>query len=473
MRPLVHFTPEQNFMNDPNGLVFYEGEYHLFYQHNPFGITWGHMSWGHAVSRDLVHWEHLPIALAEENGIMAFSGCAVVDWENTSGLGQNGRPPLVAIFTGHTDHEQTQNIAWSNDRGRTWTKHPANPVIAIGSREHRDPKVVWHAPTRRWIMITVLADLHQVRFDGSPDLAHWQHLSDFGPFGAEDGVWECPDLFPMAFEDQPDRRAWVIKVDVCRTTGAQAIVGDFDGRVFTPLAGAKAWRIDHGVDFYAAQSWSDVPDGRRLWLAWMSNWHYGNVTPATVWRGLCSIPREVGLRDTAEGPRLYQRPARELRVARGAGLKVHQADVDEASAAISALEPTQALEVSLGVDLCGATEFGLTISHGQGDQTRLWIDASACELCLDRTRSGVSDFSEHFPAVHRAPLALMNGRVDLQIFLDGCSIEVFAQDGFVAFTDLIFPRNAVHGVSLWSTGGDPVVTSLEFWPLAPTASMSA
>ena len=180
-RPRYHFTPPANFINDPNGLVFYRGEYHLFYQHNPFGDTWGHMSWGHAVSPDMLRWQHLPVALREEDGVMIFSGSAVVDWRNTSGFGDEVNPPLIAIYTGHSATEQTQHIAYSLDAGRTWTKYAGNPVIAIGSRNFRDPKVFWHEATGRWIMVTVLADQHRVRFYGSPDLIHWEHLSDFGP----------------------------------------------------------------------------------------------------------------------------------------------------------------------------------------------------------------------------------------------------------------------------------------------------
>src|SRR5882762_7364686 len=182
-RPQFHFTPATNWMNDPNGLVFYDGEYHLFYQYNPFGDKWGHMSWGHAISRDLIHWQHLPVALAEENGVMIFSGSAVVDWKNTSGFGQNGKPPLVAIYTGHytTKPLQNQQIACSNDRGRTWTKFSGNPVLDIGEKDFRDPKVFWHEPSQRWVMVAAWPVHRKVRFYASPDLKQWTHLSDFGP----------------------------------------------------------------------------------------------------------------------------------------------------------------------------------------------------------------------------------------------------------------------------------------------------
>ena len=238
-RPQFHFTPEKNWMNDPNGMVFYEGEYHLFYQYNPFGDKWGHMSWGHAVSPDLVHWQHLPLALAEENGVMIFSGSAVVDWNNTSGFGKDGRPPLVAIYTGHyTDKPlQNQNLAYSNDKGRTWTKFPGNPVLDIGQRDFRDPKVFWHEPTRQWVMVVSLPTEHKVRFYASPNLKEWTHLSDFGPAGCTQGIWECPDLFSLAVDGNTNQTQWVLIVNLnpggpAGGSGCQYFVGQFDGQRF-------------------------------------------------------------------------------------------------------------------------------------------------------------------------------------------------------------------------------------------------
>jgi sucrose-6-phosphate hydrolase SacC (GH32 family) len=247
-RPQFHFTPATNWMNDPNGLVFYEGEYHLFYQFNPFGTKWGHMSWGHAVSRDMVRWEHLPIALYEENDVMIFSGSAVVDWKNTSGFGKNGKPPLIAIYTGHYTKKplQNQHIAYSNDRGRTWTKFSGNPVLDIGERDFRDPKVMWHEPIKRWVMTIAWCNERKVRFYSSPDLKTWTHLSDFGPAGATQGIWECPDLFPLPIESKSlvNRRSsfadqkWVLIVNLgsgapAGGAGCQYFIGNFDGTKFT------------------------------------------------------------------------------------------------------------------------------------------------------------------------------------------------------------------------------------------------
>src|SRR4051812_31331668 len=297
-RPQFHFTPQRNWMNDPNGLVFFDGEYHLFHQYNPEGDTWGHMSWGHAVSPDLVRWEHLPVALKEEDGVMIFSGSAVVDRDNTSGFGTGGKPPLVAIYTGHGKGKQTQNIAWSSDRGRTWTKFEGNPVIDINSAEFRDPKVFWHAPTKKWVMVVSRPDQRKVLFFGSKDLKKWEQVGEFGPQGEVRGIWECPDLFELPIEGDPQNQTrWVLVVNINGGTpaggsGCQYFVGTFDGKTFTNANPKETvlW-ADYGADFYAAQSWSDLPRGRkRTWIAWMSNWQYANQEPTSPWRTAMTVP---------------------------------------------------------------------------------------------------------------------------------------------------------------------------------------
>ena len=250
-RPQFHFTPEKNWMNDPNGMVFYEGEWHLFYQYNPHGNTWGHMSWGHAVSRDLTRWEHLPVALAEEDGIMIFSGSAVVDWKNTSGFGRDGKPPLVAIYTGHRQGRQDQRIAYSNDRGRTWTKYDGNPVLDLKMADFRDPKVSWHEPTRRWIMVVALPLEKKVHFYTSADLKRWEFAGEFGPAGGLGGMWECPDLFQTTVEGGGTK--WVLIVNInpggpAGGSGCQYFVGDFDGKKFVddPTPGKQTEFVPKG-----------------------------------------------------------------------------------------------------------------------------------------------------------------------------------------------------------------------------------
>ncbi|MFF9817753.1 GH32 C-terminal domain-containing protein [Streptomyces sp. NPDC014006] len=239
-RPQFHFTPEKNWMNDPNGLVYYKGEYHLFYQHNPNGNSWGDMSWGHAVSTDLVHWKELPLALSHDDKEMVFSGSAVVDWNNTTGFGTKKNPPMVAIYTSAYKNggKQAQSLAYSTDRGRTWTKYQGNPVIDIGSTEFRDPKVQWYAPTKSWLMTVSLSTEHKVRFYSSKNLRDWNQLSEFGPAGATGGVWECPDLFPLAVDGDENNIKWVLVVNInpggiAGGSAAQYFIGDFDGRKFT------------------------------------------------------------------------------------------------------------------------------------------------------------------------------------------------------------------------------------------------
>ncbi len=465
IRPRYHFTPPRNFLNDPNGLLFHAGEYHLFYQHNPFGETWGHMSWGHAVSRDLLNWEHLPVALAEQDGVMVFSGSAVVDRHNTSGLGAGGEPPLVALYTGHGRAEQTQNLAYSNDRGRSWVRHPGNPVLAIGSRDFRDPKVFWHAPTRRWVMVTVLAALRAVRFDVSRDLLHWTHAGGFGPGDSTDGPWECPDLFALPVEGEPDGRRWVLKVDVQKADGARYFVGDFDGSRFVADPEThRDLRVDHGRDFYAAQSFSDLPDGRRVWIGWMSHWEYANSVPTAPWRGQLSIPRELRLARTQAGLRLAQRPIAELARLRHPLLRVANADLAVVNRELAATQGGSALEIDVALAPRRASTCAVAVRSAGAERTVVGFDAAGAEVFVDRTRSGVTEFSPAFAGIHRAAVAPVQGAIALRIFVDACSVEVFAEGGRTVLSDLVFPDAASTGIELLSDA-DTSVRSLEIFRL--------
>jgi beta-fructofuranosidase/levanase len=236
-RPKYHFTPEKNWMNDPNGMFFYEGEYHLFYQYNPYGNTWGHMSWGHAVSDDMINWEHLPVAIPEEDGIMIFSGSAVVDWNNSSGFSKNEEPPIVAVYTGFNEKTgvQQQSIAYSLDHGRTFHKYEGNPVLDINSRNFRDPKVFWFDADNKWVMVVALSEDRRIEFYESSDLKNWLKTGEFGPYGALNGVWECPDLFQLETEEGEKR--WILEVDlgdgsIAGGSGGQYFIGEFDGDTF-------------------------------------------------------------------------------------------------------------------------------------------------------------------------------------------------------------------------------------------------
>ena len=466
-RPRYHFTPPQNFMNDPNGLVFYDGEYHLFYQHNPFGDVWGHMSWGHAVSPDLIHWRHLPVALHEENDVMIFSGGAVVDWHNTTGFGKDNDPPLIAIYTGHSEADQNQNIAYSTNCGRAWTKYPGNPILSIGARDFRDPKVFWHDPTQKWIMVVALSDQHKVRFYSSPDLKHWTHLSDFGPAGAADGLWECPDLFQLQINGQPEQGKWILKVDVLKGTGAQYFIGDFDGtRFMNDAAENKVLQVDHGSDFYAAQSWSDEPSDRRIWIGWLNNWQYANLIPTSPWRGLFTIPRELHLCRYPEGLRLIQKPIEELKELRQSLYHAANADLDKANAQLSDLKMDIATEVQVEFTLDTAREFGVKLCTAAGEETVFGYNAQTQEIFLDRRRSGDITFSDIFAAVHRVALVPEEGKIRLHIFVDSCSVEVFANDGKIVISDLIFPQSQDRHIEFYAHDGNVQLNKVDVWNLA-------
>lgn len=485
-RPQYHFTPEKNWMNDPNGMVFYEGEYHLFYQYNPAGDKWGHMSWGHAVSPDMVHWTHLPLALAEADNVMIFSGSAVVDWKNSSGFGKDGRPPLVAVYTGFrtTDRVQFQCIAYSNDKGRTWTKYSGNPVIDINSMDFRDPKVQWHDATRRWIMTVSLSAEHKVRFYGSENLKAWTLLSEFGPAGATGGVWECPDLFELPLPGTNDKR-WVLVVNmnpgsVAGGSGGQYFIGRFDGTQFVadrdslipPRPGRSAsesahW-FDYGPDYYAAVSWSDVPasDGRRLWLGWMSNWEYGGDVPTSPWRSAMSIPREVGLSRTAEGIRLVQKPAREMESLRDRHFAFKSGDVSEANAWLKERH-VQGDQLELMVEFAprsSGTE-GVKVLKSDTEATVIGVDRQRGRAFVDRTQSGNVTFHQKFSGVYDAPLAVHDGRVKLHLFVDASSVEVFVNDGERVFTSLVYPSAASRGVEFFGSMTSARITSLNVWTL--------
>ena len=308
-RPQYHFSPRVNWTNDPNGLVYFEGEYHLFYQYNPFGDVWGHMSWGHAVSRDLLHWQELPVALPEEHGVMIFTGSTVVDARNTSGFCSGGKPCMVAVYTGHTPAApprpalQTQNLAYSNDRGRTWTKYSGNPVLNLNLADFRDPDVFWAEQARRWVMAVALPNDHKVLFYGSPDLKTWERMSEFGPAGATGGQWECPTLTEIPVAGSRGETRWVLKMGVNPGglqggSGEQYFVGTFDGRRFTNdnPPSTTLW-TDYGKDCYCALTFNGLPRGESpIMIGWMSNWQYAAKVPTAPWRGQMTIPGSCNCR---------------------------------------------------------------------------------------------------------------------------------------------------------------------------------
>ncbi|MEL6134314.1 MAG: glycoside hydrolase family 32 protein, partial [Bacteroidota bacterium] len=340
-RPQYHFSPDSMWMNDPNGMVYFEGEYHLFYQHYPDSTVWGPMHWGHAVSEDLVHWEHLPIALYPDSIGLIFSGSAVIDWENTAGFQKVETPAMVAIYTYHNmegeqsgqNDFQTQGIAYSLDKGRTWTKYAGNPVITNpGIRDFRDPKVFWHGGIQRWVMIFASGD--RVRLYHSPDLKEWVEVSAFGADqGSHGGVWECPDLFPLYVDGDSSRLKWVMLVSLGNGgpnggSATQYFIGDFDGTNFTNdnPADQVLW-LDYGKDNYAGVTYSDIlrEDGRRIFIGWMSNWQYATKVPTYPWRSAMTLARTLDLKETNAGIRLVSLPVKEQQMIRGEKIELTQA----------------------------------------------------------------------------------------------------------------------------------------------------
>lgn len=298
-RPRFHFTPERNWMNDPNGLLFYKGKYHLFYQHNPEGNLWGNMSWGHAVSTDLFNWEHLPIAISYDAEFGIFSGSAVVDFKNTAGFGTIEKPAMVAIFTAarHDQTHQSQHLAYSVDEGITWQRYEGNPVLDESMKDFRDPKVIWDTSRDTWLMTIAKPEEHKIAFYRSTDLKNWEHLSDFGPLAAIGGCWECPDLFPLTAPDGSIHWALLVSLNpggVAGGSGTQYFIGQWDGTTFTTSQSDAQW-IDHGRDNYAGVTFNDAPNGEKIFLGWMSNWLYARDIPTEIWRSSMTLPRRLGL----------------------------------------------------------------------------------------------------------------------------------------------------------------------------------
>jgi fructan beta-fructosidase len=474
-RPRFHFSPPAGWMNDPNGMVYYDGEYHLFYQHTPDEINLPKPKhWGHAVSKDLVLWEHLPIALYPDHLGEIWSGSAVVDWHNTSGLQTGDEPVLVAIFTHFDDGIQQQSLASSNDRGRTWAKFNHNPVIANpGLKDFRDPKVFWHPGTGNWVMVLAAGD--RVMLYISPNLINWAQTSEFGALeGAHGGVWECPDLFPLNLDGEPDQEYWVLIVSVGSGapnggSGTQYFIGQFDGETFTNLLPATAVRwLDFGTDNYAGVTYSDIPkrDGRRILIGWMNNWRYAYQVPTSPWRGTMTLPRELKLITGHNGsPYLITLPIQELEKLRRDHNRLPSPTAGEAAPFEI---DGQAFEVIVEFDPGNAAEVGLLFSNSGGDRVQVGYDNRAEVLFIDRRSSGLVDFNPDFSRHnHSAPLRLDSGRLHLQIFVDACSIEVFGNDGIVAITDQIFPRSKLNQVAPYALDGEARLIKSDIWQLDP------
>ncbi|MGX9899748.1 glycoside hydrolase family 32 protein [Arthrobacter sp. SA17] len=489
-RPKWHYSAERNWLNDPNGLIHSNGTYHLFYQHNPFGDDWGNMSWGHATSTDLNHWAEQAVAIPcdEQEGI--FSGSAVVDVHNTSGFGVGGVPPLVAIYTSAyvgtspLAGRQAQSLAYSTDDGATWTKYAGNPVLDRASSDFRDPKVFWYdgEAGSYWVMAAVEALHREVLLYKSADLKSWEYLSTFGPANATEGIWECPDLFELPVDGDASDTRWVLVVNlspggIAGGSGGQYFIGKFDGLTFssetTVTEGLQpddsrmadyGW-LDWGRDYYAAVSFSNVPDGRRLMIGWMNNWQYAASTPTDGWRSAMSLAREVRLVSRGGRPVLVQEAVDPFQLEPGVELfALDRQPLAEGVTWLPAEARGDVLRIDAEFEPGSAGSVGFVLRAGTGlnvaERTVLAYDSATGELSLDRTESGNVGFDATFPSVERVRVPLESGRLRLRIFVDRCSVEVFAQDGLATITDLVFPANASNAVGLFAEGDGGTLVSL-------------
>ena len=457
-RPQLHFSPVKKWMNDPNGMVYYQGVYHLFYQYYPEDIVWGPMHWGHATSKDLIHWDHQGIKLFPDEHGYIFSGSVVVDHNNTSGLSPTDRPPLVAIFTYHDPkgekegkiNFQTQGLAFSNDNGKTWEKYEGNPVIGNpGIKDIRDPKVSWHEASNSWIMTLAVGD--HISFYGSKDLIEWNKLSDFGKeLGAHGGVWECPDLFPM-IESNSGELKWVLLVSINPGgpnggSATQYFIGSFDGENFVPEDEKIRW-IDHGADNYAGVTFSNAPDNKKIFLGWMSNWDYAQQTPTKVWRSAMTIPRELDLIKEKDNYFLRSAPVEQFQKLRLKGHEEINVNI-KGSYLLDKTLPEQA-EVLIETEIAHA--FSIKISNDLDEFTLLQIDPKKEEITFDRRQSGQKDFSEKFAnKIHTLPFQASNKSTDIKIILDRSSIEIFIDQGRYVMTEQVFPNAAYTRLNILS-----------------------
>jgi fructan beta-fructosidase len=466
-RPQVHFTPQANWMNDPNGMVFYNNEYHLFYQYYPDSTVWGPMHWGHATSTDLVHWQHQPVALYPDSLGYIFSGSAVADVNNTSGFGKDGKIPLVAIFTSHDPVGEkagkitfeNQSIAYSLDEGKTWTKYANNPVLKNpGVKDFRDPKVSWFEAGKKWIM--TLATQDRVTFYSSKDLKTWSKESEVGKdFGAHGGVWECPDLFPLDYEG---KEVWVLLVSINPGgpnggSATQYFTGLFDGKTFTPNDTVTRW-VDYGPDDYAGITWSNTGK-RKIFIGWMSNWLYANVVPTVKWRSATTIPRELMLQKVNSGLFLSSKPVGEFDLLSGNKTSLNNIAASEfdLTAKTGALTGPARIEIKTGK----LDDFSMNFTNEKGEKVVVGFDKSTNSYFIDRTASGKVDFSSSFAGRHTAPRFTSDSKADITLIVDNASIELFADNGLSVMTSIFFPNTDYSNISLQSSSG-MIINSLDF-----------
>ena len=426
-RPLYHHTPAYGWMNDPNGMFFKDGVWHLYFQHNPYGSQWENMTWGHSTSTDLIHWTFQGDPVQPDAWGAIFSGSSVVDKNNTAGFGENA---IVALYTSAGEN-QTQSMAYSTDNGKTFTKYDGNPIITSNVPDFRDPHMFWNEDIKKWNMI--LAAGQQMNIYSSDNLKDWKFESSFGAeYGSHGGVWECPDLMKMKVRGT-DKEKWMLVCNInpggpSGGSATQYFVGDFDGHKFTCESKPEVTKwMDYGKDHYATVTFDNAPNGRHVALAWMSNWQYANQVPTLQYRSANSIPRDLGLFEYKGNTYCSVTPSEEITAARSK-------------------KPSKSLSEACEMVVNLKGDATITLSNSKGEKVVMTYKAKDETFSMDRTLSGKTDFSSDFAAITTAPVY---GKMNkLRIFIDKSSIEVFDNDGKMAMTNLVFPTKPYDKVTI-------------------------
>lgn len=468
-RPVYHHTPVYGWMNDPNGMFYKDGVYHLYFQYNPYGSMWANMTWGHSTSTDLTHWTYEGTAIVPDAWGAIFSGSCVVDKDNTAGLGKGA---VVAFYTSAKSTPwgdvQSQSMAYSLDNGKTFIKYEHNPILTSTERDFRDPKVFWYAPGKHWVMMLAVGQEMQIYSSGN--LKDWKKESSFGAMqGAHGGVWECPDLVEVAVEGSKEKK-WVL---ICNLnpggpfggSAAQYFVGSFDGKKFVNESPTQTKWLDWGKDNYATVTWSNAPAGRCIALGWMSNWQYANNVPTTQYRSANTLARDLTLYRVGGELYLKSKPSPEIKKARAEEKKIPTFEVKGNYEVASLLADNKgAYEIEMTIENKGTSKIDFSLMNEKGEKVAMYYDVVRKQFVMDRSASGIVGFSRDFPAVTVAPVRNTD-QIHLRLFIDRSSVEVFGEDGKYVMTNLVFPAEPYNRMVFSSDKGSYIVKSMNVYRL--------
>ncbi|MBV3865816.1 DUF4980 domain-containing protein [Phocaeicola coprocola] len=468
-RPVYHHTPVYGWMNDPNGMFYKDGVYHLYFQYNPYGSMWGNMTWGHSTSTDLTHWTYEGTAIVPDAWGAIFSGSCVVDKDNTAGFGKGA---VVAFYTSAKSTPwgdiQSQSMAYSLDNGKTFIKYEYNPILTSTERDFRDPKVFWYAPGKHWVMMLAVGQEMQIYSSGN--LKEWKKESSFGAMqGAHGGVWECPDLVEVAVEGSKEKK-WVL---ICNLnpggpfggSAAQYFVGSFDGKKFVNESPTQTKWLDWGKDNYATVTWSNAPAGRCIALGWMSNWQYANNVPTTQYRSANTLARDLTLYRAGGELYLKSKPSPEIKKARAEEKKISTFEVKGNYEVASLLADNKgAYEIEMTIENKGTSKIDFSLMNEKGEKVAMYYDVVRKQFVMDRSASGIVGFSRDFPAVTVAPVRNTD-QIHLRLFIDRSSVEAFGEDGEYVMTNLVFPAEPYNRMVFSSDKGSYIVKSMNVYRL--------